>query len=93
MIYVNGWIKVRELKKDFKVDGLLEAYDDNSSTFFGKVLDCDEEIRDYLSAKCGTFTNAVLQLSRLNKTESLGGYLVKKESIIAIMTLEEFNRL
>lgn len=92
MEYVNNWIKVKELKKDFTVDGFLEKYDDSSPTFFGKVIDADKEIKESLF-KNYNIDNIVLQLSRGNKTQSLGGYLVRKENIISIMTEEEFNSL
>ena len=90
----KDYMLVRELQKDFMVDGLIQKYDDSSNVMYGKVIDASDTVLNYLST-VGYLSNMVVMFKRLAKIvpPGLNGYLVSFEDVIAILTKEEFEKL
>lgn len=90
---IGKYIKVKELQKDFTIDGLLEKYDDSSPFMFGLVVDGNEDIMNKLSTYGNYGEKVIISFKRVAKIPYLGQYLVSFEDIIDVMTESEFNKL
>ncbi len=91
MIVLGRNIYVQEIKKDIKVDGILQKYDDSSDFIFAKIIEVGDDLLSipYLQDK----DNTILVLRRISKSPFYDGYFIKFDDILATMTLEEFNAL
>ena len=92
MVFLKNNILVKELQADFVIDGLLEKYDDSSPVMYGIIVDVSEEVRNKLTIY-GEIENTILMFKRVAKVPVLGGYLVNYDDVIALMSIEEFNKL
>lgn len=92
MVFLKSNILVKELQADFVIDGLIEKYDDSSPVMYGTIIDVSEEIRSKLTIY-GELENTVLMFKRVAKIPVLGGYLVNYDDVIALMSIEEYNKL
>ena len=82
---------VKELKKDIKVDGLLERYDESANFMLAEVLEVGEELQNDI--KYQDKENIVLLTSRIDKIPFKGGFFVPETAVLAIFTKKEYEEL
>ena len=92
MILLGDYLRVKELVKDIKVDGLLQKYDDSNPYMFAEIIEAEENVTNKL-ATYGYLDELVLVFKRPAKIPFIDSYLVSFKDIIGVMEKDEFKEL
>lgn len=77
----NGYIKVKELKDNLKVDDILQKYDSTSPLIFGKIELAEDP----------SLIGKIALFKRVTKVPALERLYIQKQDLIATITNEEYN--